>query len=335
MIREKSDQGSNSKRTKQESTSPDVCERHKQPLAIFCNNPDCQVVVCQTCVLLKHKDHEVIEITEKYEELQEEIKDIEKNITKASEVYNTLTEKIHREKNTVSAKTSDALEKIEAAKGKLIARIEKEEEMLTKNAIEIQEKQLSSFEETLRVITAKSRRLEETRSLITELTSEINIQNAMAKQAAIEQIYKEGLSNRKEIEKWVKQYDIVIFEDGSKVIEVQNMLGNVATKQNEIKYPLMGAVCHPSADKEPSQSDGNANTNAILRQEASSTGVQNKKITAVKVASWRPRQRAYNVSCSPTGIIYTASDNKIQVFDMNGVLKIEVDVPDSEILGMQ
>ena len=329
MIRDKSDKGFNSNQAKQERTSFEVCERHKQPLVIFCNNPECQKSVCQTCVLLKHKDHDVMEIAEKFEELNEDTKDIEQNVSKASKVYNAITEKIEQEKNTISRTTSDALEKIEKTKKKLIARIEKEAEEQTKNVIDIQEKQLSSFEETLCVITAKQQRLMETRSLITDLTSENNIQKAMTMQAAIKPHYTAGLSNRKEMENLVKQYDTVIFEEASKIIEEQNILGNVATKQHEFEYPFLGAISCASVGREILQSNGRGETNAVYRRTATSTILQKKKITAVNVKSWQSKRACHTLSCSPTGIIYTATHNdEIQAFDLNGVLKMEEDVTD-------
>ena len=333
MIRDKSDKGFNSNPAKPESTQSYVCERHKQPLVIFCNNPDCLKVVCQTCVLLKHKDHKVMEITEKFEELNEEMKDIEQNVSKASKVCNAITEKIEKEKNSIFTASSDALQKIEKTKKKLIARIEKEADKHAKSVIDIQEKQLSSFEETLCVITAKSQRLEETKTLITDRTSENSIKKAMAMQAAIKQHYTAALSDRVEIETWVKQYNTVIFEDGSQIIEEQNMLGNVAIKQNEIKYPFLRAISCASVGKETVQSNAGGITNAVYIPVSTSTRLQKKKITAVNVKLWESKRACHTLSCSRRGMIYTASGTEIQAFDLKGVLKMEEDVTD-DILGI-
>ena len=38
----------------------DMCDKHRQPLVMFCNDSNCQITVCHTCVLLKHRDHEVM-----------------------------------------------------------------------------------------------------------------------------------------------------------------------------------------------------------------------------------------------------------------------------------
>ena len=50
------------------------CLKHQLPVYIFCDEPDCQEIVCETCVFQKHVNHKTMTIADKITKVKEEIK---------------------------------------------------------------------------------------------------------------------------------------------------------------------------------------------------------------------------------------------------------------------
>ena len=318
---EAADGGPASKRMKQDdSTTPHICDKHKLPLVIFCDNSDCQVIVCHTCVLLKHRDHDVIEVSEKDEELKEERKNIKDAAIKAFKKNTSNLEKLGKIKNKICISVNDALNNIEEKKKKLIANIEKGAEDLASEILEIREREMKKVDETFYNITAKN---EKTKKLIVKVNSQNSIHEMISQQPVVRQLYEEGLSTQEDIDKRIKYYNTVNYEvqkvAATNILQ-NEVIKNMSRKRNEIDFLFIDKSSSASAAirHKPPNTEGRDNE---MSTPARLIPVIPKLVTAVKVKSWE--SKGSHMSSSPTGRIYAASSNTIQAFDLVGNLLME------------
>ena len=40
------------------------CRDHGKELSLFCQEPDCQIPICQTCLTKYHRKHDIVELEE-------------------------------------------------------------------------------------------------------------------------------------------------------------------------------------------------------------------------------------------------------------------------------
>ncbi len=71
------------------SLSHEECPKHKgQPFILFCNEKQCQMMVCGACLRTKHhRDHNMIELNEKADEIKKKLQEFNKGSQKIKDVF--------------------------------------------------------------------------------------------------------------------------------------------------------------------------------------------------------------------------------------------------------
>ncbi len=99
------------KAREQQSKSHDECPKHKgQPLILFCDEKQCQMMICWACDRTgRHKGHKMVEIDEKADEIKKKVQEFNKNSQKIKDVFDeqitTITEVIENINTTTSTGT--------------------------------------------------------------------------------------------------------------------------------------------------------------------------------------------------------------------------------------
>ncbi len=273
-----------------EITDISICEKHRQPMVIFCDGKYCQEIVCQTCVLLKHKDHKVMEIFEKADEVKKEMTKLQPTIQNHIVQCTTHIEKLDEIKKDISASGKEVLDKIEAERKKLVFKIEREAAEKTRRVFEIHQNDLKKIDFTCDDLKSRKANLEECKTMIEKLNLEENSTKIISEQANVEQHYRKGLATSANVEKRVKHYYKVKYTYDTTTVLPKQVIGNVNTRMHEVDYDLF---------------------------------VDN----AVKVRGWKPGEHTYAICWShETGRIYTASECTIQAFDLEGKVKMTQNV---------
>ncbi len=65
---------------KEKSQNKNTCQTHKQHLTVYCDNEQCQELLCATCILVRHKDHKIMDIADKVKEIKRSSRYSEKDI---------------------------------------------------------------------------------------------------------------------------------------------------------------------------------------------------------------------------------------------------------------
>ncbi len=339
MIRDKRsaaslDGGPTCKRVKlQDDTTSDVCDKHKLPLVIFCNEQSCQSIVCHTCVLLKHRDHKVMELSEKVQAIKQEFDTIWNATEKAVENDTAHVLQLNEVLREIFRSAGDAVDKIQAEKKKMITAIEKEAEEHIRRVYEIQENETEQVNQALNDVSARIVKLDETKNLVTKVKSEDNIHEISTQYAIVKQLFHECFRKIEDAPDRKKYYNTASFNVADVNVLQNPVMGNVSSKRNETQHELIKDSISVSPDRNYI-GNGSETGNVVGTIQARSRNGTNQEIIVRKVKSWvyndifeGPNGWSIRLLCSsPTGLIYTAAGEKIQAFDLDGNQKMEMDV---------
>ncbi len=250
MIKDKQaalDDGPPAKRAKQQDNdSPitgDLCEKHRLPLVLFCDETGCKIIVCHSCVILKHRDHNVKDLMEMDIEMKKEMDSIKNEVIKAIENNTLHTEKLNEFKDRICVAAQNALKKIKEEKKKLITGIENEAKDHTREVQEIRQNELKRIEDALHGITAKNIELEGIKELIEKILLEENKKqvdnNQQMNAQQIRELFQKSQTKQKDDEKKIEHYEIVNFEVASRNVLQNPVMGNVARQRMDAEYNFL------------------------------------------------------------------------------------------------
>ena len=304
--------------------SIDICDRHKQPQVIFCDETNCQTAVCHTCLILKHRDHKLVEVSEKTEKIMKDMKTTENAIKEAIHKKRAEVEKLDGIKSKICMSANNTLDRIEEEKKKLIEIIEKSAETHVEEVLEIQENEVKKVEEALSDVNEQKAKLEKAREVLAKVKPEDSIRKMIVTQAVVRQLYRESHESWKDTGKSIRCYHTMNLKSADPEVQKQfteKLTGSVITVRNEIDQEIL----HNSTGASGQQDNEARHAASSLLQ-----GVD-QQLTVVKVNSWRSVKlgTVTALSSSPTGTIYIASENTIQSFDLDGNIKMEKGMTDA------
>ena len=102
----------------------DICQKHKQHLALFCNNKYCQEQICPACVLVKHKDHNIMDLTSKADEVRGKMVDRKERARDISLLLGEYLTELNSIEEKVNKDTSKNLDKVDETRELLHKRIQ-------------------------------------------------------------------------------------------------------------------------------------------------------------------------------------------------------------------
>ncbi len=304
-----------------------MCKQHASQQTIFCDEKTCQVLLCPTCILVKHRDHKLIDIPDKADQIRDELRELKTKTIDQKNKFTKQIEKMNIIKEVVNTSASKALDEVDNARSKQLKELEnamkevqKEAEIEKTKITQNQQKQLNDVELTSVDLKKKKKDLEECIKLIAQFIEAREAIDVILNNDIINQIFKE-ISKKKDAITWMANYEIMSFEAGAGPVLQRKPLGKTSTKTNVIDYHDL-------------QASLGACGGASVDTEMEAPAVRGMPGTATKVKSWQAG--GHLIRSSPNGKIYTASIGgirQIQTFDMNGIKKMETNAT-STIKGM-
>ena len=94
----------------------DKCQKHKQDLVLFCNDKECQGQICPACVFVKHKDHNIIDLTSKAEEVRGKMADRKEKARDISLLLGNYLTELNVVEEKVNTETLENLDKVDEAR---------------------------------------------------------------------------------------------------------------------------------------------------------------------------------------------------------------------------
>ena len=284
-----------------------LCKQHDSKQTIFCDEKTCQVLLCPTCILVKHKDHKLIDIPDKAGQIRDELRELKTKIIYQKDKFAKQIKKMHIIKEVVNTATSKALDEVDKARSKQLIELEnamkevqKEAETEKLKITAIQQWQVKDVELTSADLKKKKEDLEECIKLIAQFIEAREAVNVILNKDIIDQILKE-ISKKKDVGKWMASYEIMSYDAEVGPVLQRKPIGKTSLKTNTIDYHDLEA------------SLGGASLEAAMKAPA----VRRMPITATQVKSWATG--GHLVSSSPSAKIYIPDGGtQIQAFDMNG-----------------
>ena len=102
----------------------DMCQKHKQHLVLFCNDKDCQEQICSACVLVKHKDHNIMDLTSKADEVRGKMADRKEKARDISLLLGNYLAELNSVEDRINKETSENLDKVDETCERLHKRIQ-------------------------------------------------------------------------------------------------------------------------------------------------------------------------------------------------------------------
>ncbi len=302
------------------ATKTKLCFKHQHPLNIFCNEPDCQDIICDECMLEKHDTHKTMGLFVKARELKEEMRKYWDAMDCEQEKFTKQIEKMQEMKSDISDTLSIALERIDEVKERLITDLENEAQVHKMEMLTFAEKEISRLNDTCIDL---NERKHEIAKYVTEITklmaSSSGLHEIMSNNAQTKQLYRDIFTKIEANPMWPFSYSTMDFE-ASNVRLPYPTLGNMTKTTNTINHPGLGHGSWQDVD------------HAILHAEA---GFQVASPVTAKIEKhWEVV--GHLLTGSPTGKIYVGEcgGTTIQAFDFFGNLLMKKFIPTGFIKGL-
>ena len=109
----------------------DICKKHKQPLVLFCNDKDCQEQICPACVLVKHKDHNIMDLTSKAEADRGKMADRKEKIRDISLLLGSYLAELNSTEDKINKETLENLDRVDETRERLHRHIQELHQKVT------------------------------------------------------------------------------------------------------------------------------------------------------------------------------------------------------------
>ena len=133
----------------------DICQKHKQHLVLFCNDKDCQEQICPACVLVKHKDHDIMDLSSKADEVRgkmadrkEKARDISLLLGEYLTELNSIEEKVNKDTSKNLDKVDETCELLHKRIQDLHKKVQEETETYKMELIQVQKRNLDHLKFT-------------------------------------------------------------------------------------------------------------------------------------------------------------------------------------------
>lgn len=133
----------------------DICQKHKQHLVLYCNNKGCQEQICPACVFVKHKDHNIMDLTSKADEVRGKMADRKEKARDISLILGEYLTELNSIEEKVNKDTSKYLDKVDETRELLHKRfqdvhkkVQEETEAHKMQLIQVQKHNLEQLKNT-------------------------------------------------------------------------------------------------------------------------------------------------------------------------------------------
>ena len=336
-----------------------ICEKHAMQQTLFCDESSCQELLCHTCVLVKHKEHNLKEIPEKAEQIRAELRELKTKTTNQKERFQKQLEKMNGIKEVVNSATSKAKDEVDKIQNETIKDLQKQIEEVKKEAQAEKEKLTANHEKQLKNIDLmclevekRNTELGECENLISQFIEAEEGIDVILNHEIAKQIFTEVSAN-KGGKGLMESYEVMSFEPQggtrlqrkplgkivteTKAIDDQNMEGSHgatvgAAVEAMQEAPVIREAPAPAPKPKPRPMPKPTTTNAVnyldLAASQSDAGGApvgadlEMPVRATEVKSWGAV--GHLLSSSPTGKIYVGYGKQIQGFDIDGNKKVQI-----------
>ncbi len=301
-------------KTKQEKKKDTICEKHDRPLTTFCDNETCQVVLCEICMLREHRDHKIVEIEEKAEQIVRILLKKKENIDAIRVDYVKHTQVMREIVDEINTKTSKTLDAIDNAREKLLDQVMKCTEALKNKAIQMQQKNLKSIKATCTDFREIKEIHQEAGTFIEKFINENSPYDLVIKKSEIEKEVDDIVGHVKPGRGWLNSYSLPSFNTKPHDDFMSEVVGKLEEEKRGVPLP--------------------GNVGKILKAEYDAEVLTGMKPVQAKLShSWKGSVKG-GIACSPTGTIFAFDGKTVKSYDIDGTERMSVNVDVEQIKGI-
>ncbi len=262
------------------------CQKHQLPLTIFCNEQGCKEIICHTCALLKHKSHQIMELSDKANEVKGPLMDkfcslVDDNKTMIVE----RVDELHKIISNLDDASEAAVKNVEERKSLLIEAVEKEANEHLNQISEMHDKEFTRIDEMCGDMEIDMWKLEELMQLVSECRRQKGDKETIEYYLAVEQMYKMLVLEHEESGKCVESFKVSQFIAGKLERSMSQTIGAVQTKQMIVDY--LGPILFLPLDVEQTETN-NLNPDPESTIEKIKSWIKNTFAAKDKCSSAKP-----------------------------------------------
>ncbi len=227
-----------------------ICHKHKQPLTVYCDNEKCQELLCATCIVVKHRDHEIVDLDDKVDR----IKNMSDWRYGAERQINTeRQELLWKDANMddllkeIQENASEACKEIDKQKAIILNKymeamdeVEKQANSEKVKIGQIKQRQLKSATSLQRNMRKRIESLDKASELLNQIRKINDRYDIIRNGRVVSAIHKEIGDINPEIEEWANSYGEIKFKTDVDTKFIKPKLGEIICEKNATTFQNFG-----------------------------------------------------------------------------------------------
>ena len=221
---------------KQKNPGNSKCFKHGERLIVYCDEKECQIMLCTACIVTKHRNHNVIDIPEKAEEMRKRLAKFNEENQGAKNVFNEQIKLLREVMHDINTTASKALDELDDTRDFLYQQVKEGIEKYKSKVIEKQQNQLMEVKEAIDSIEKRRARVEQCCQLTGQVVNNDNPNDVIHNSQFIISNFKDAVKLSKH-DKTRTFYETMSFLPKKHDNFQDQILGQLDTTVNKINMP--------------------------------------------------------------------------------------------------
>ena len=212
------------------------CDKHRQPLTVYCDEKECQVMVCPSCIVTKHRNHNCIDIPEKAEEIKKHLAELRENSQDIKDVFHEQITTLTGVMEKINMTASTTLDNLDDTRDFLYQQVKEGIEAYKAQVIQTQQKNLKEVREAIHDIEKRRAGIEQCYQLTDQFINHDNPTEVIQSSELIISNYNDAVKQN-EREKCITSFEMASFLPKKYNNFKDEFLGPLVTNTENIQMP--------------------------------------------------------------------------------------------------
>ena len=221
------------------SSTQGDCAKHRQPLTVYCDEKDCKVMICPSCIVTKHRNHNCLDIPEKADEIKKNLAELRNNSQDTKDVFNKQIIILTKEMDKINKTASETLLNLDDTRNFLYQQVKEGIEAYKSQVIKTQQKNLKEIRKAIQDIERRKGGIQECHRVIDQLMNHDNPNEIIKSSELIISNFNDAVKQN-QLEKIITFYETLSFQSKKHDNFKNDVLGQLETAVTNIKVPRLG-----------------------------------------------------------------------------------------------
>ncbi len=141
--------------------TPGKCSKHGKPLIMYCDEKECQTLLCTTCIVTKHHKHNLVDIPQKAEEMKKCLVGTNENNKRLKDAFDNQIKILNGAVEDINKTASKALDDLDERRATLCQQVNEVIDAHRAKVMQEQQEQLEKVTDVVKDITTKRAGIEQ------------------------------------------------------------------------------------------------------------------------------------------------------------------------------